>query len=52
MISHKLTFGVQAVPRKSYGKISVGDSVKVVRRYTDKRPDGTVLRFEDIPYLS
>lgn len=51
-IAHKLTFGVQTVPRKSLGRISVGDRVKVVGRYTEKRPDGTVLRFEDIPYLS
>ncbi|ORY83599.1 MOSC N-terminal beta barrel domain-domain-containing protein [Leucosporidium creatinivorum] len=49
-LKEKLTFGMQTVPKCTSGKIHVGDKVRVVRRYTDKRPDGTVIRFEDLPF--
>lgn len=44
-----LTSSLSPLP-SSAGKVYVGDKVRVVRRYTDKRPDGTVIRFEDLPF--
>ncbi|KAK4051708.1 hypothetical protein OIO90_004658 [Microbotryomycetes sp. JL221] len=46
----KLCFGVQCCPRNEIAQIRVGDKIKVVRRFNDKRANGTPIRAEDVEH--
>ncbi|KAK4050982.1 hypothetical protein OIV83_003111 [Microbotryomycetes sp. JL201] len=46
----KLCFGVSVCPQNSIAKIRVGDKVTVVRKFEDRRANGTPVRPEDLSY--